>query len=483
VVIDAPNPRLGIITTGKSYLDVRQAFDDLGIDDALAAEIGIRLYKVGMVWPLESEGVRRFAEGLEEILVVEEKRQLIEYQLKEELYNWREDVRPRVIGKFDEKGEWALPNGRWLLPASGRAVAGADRPRHRRPHRPALHLAAHPRAPGLAEAKEASALAGDPGGAHALLLPGLPAQHLDLRARGLPRAGRHRLPLHGAVDEPRHRHLFAHGRRRRGLDGPGALHRAAARFRQPRRRHLLPLRLAGDTRCGGRLQRLAPRRSKGVTYKILYNDAVAMTGGQPVDGNLTVPQIATQLHAEGVHHVVVVTDGTPRAYGHPDLPHGVPMRHRDELDAIQRDMRECPGVSAIIYDQTCAAEKRRRRKRGKMIDPPRRLFINEAVCEGCGDCGVQSNCLAVVPVETELGRKRAIDQSACNKDYSCEKGFCPSFVSVIGGSVRKGRGAAVPGRRPIPSPCRQRRLLRRRPRPTTSSSPASAAPAWSRSAP
>ena len=191
--------------------------------------------------------------------------------------------------------------------------------------------------------------------------------------------------------------------------------------------------------------RAAVASGVNLTYKILYNDAVAMTGGQPVDGNLTVPQIAYQLHAEGVHHVVVVTDGTPRAYGHPDLPHGVPIRHRDELDAIQRDMRECPGVSAIIYDQTCAAEKRRRRKRGKMVDPPRRLFINEAVCEGCGDCGVQSNCLAVVPVETEFGRKRAIDQSACNKDYSCANGFCPSFVSVLGGGVKKGRGLAGSG--------------------------------------
>ncbi len=191
--------------------------------------------------------------------------------------------------------------------------------------------------------------------------------------------------------------------------------------------------------------RAAVASGASLTYKILYNDAVAMTGGQPVDGNLTVPQIAAQLHAEGVHHVVVVTDGTPRAYGHPDLPHGVPIRHRDDLDAIQREMRECPGVSAIIFDQTCAAEKRRRRKRGKMIDPPRRLFINEAVCEGCGDCSVQSNCLALVPVETEFGRKRAIDQSACNKDYSCEKGFCPSFVSVIGGSVKKGRGLAQSG--------------------------------------
>ncbi len=188
--------------------------------------------------------------------------------------------------------------------------------------------------------------------------------------------------------------------------------------------------------------RAAVASGVNATYKILYNDAVAMTGGQPVDGSLTVPQIAAQLHAEGVHHVVIVTDGTARAYGPADLPHGVPIRHRDEFDAIQRDMRECPGVSAIIYDQTCAAEKRRRRKRGKMIDPPRRLYINEAVCEGCGDCGVQSNCLAVVPLETEFGRKRAIDQSACNKDYSCANGFCPSFVSVLGGGVKKGRGLA-----------------------------------------
>jgi indolepyruvate ferredoxin oxidoreductase len=186
--------------------------------------------------------------------------------------------------------------------------------------------------------------------------------------------------------------------------------------------------------------RAAVAAGVNATYKILYNDAVAMTGGQPVDGSLTVPQIAAQLHAEGVHHVVIVTDGSSRAYGPADLPHGVPIRHRDEMDVIQREMRECPGVSAILYDQTCAAEKRRRRKRGKMLDPPRRLFINQEVCEGCGDCGVQSNCLAIMPVETEFGRKRAIDQSACNKDYACAEGFCPSFVSVIGGRVKKGCG-------------------------------------------
>jgi indolepyruvate ferredoxin oxidoreductase len=176
-----------------------------------------------------------------------------------------------------------------------------------------------------------------------------------------------------------------------------------------------------------------------ITYKLLYNDAVAMTGGQPLDGTLTVPQLAVQLVAEGVGRIVVVTDGTERAYGKSDLPEGIEMRHRRELDAIQRELREVPGVTAIIYDQTCAAEKRRRRKRGKYPDPAVRVFINERVCEGCGDCGVQSNCMAVVPLETEYGRKRAIDQSACNKDYSCLDGLCPSFVTVEGGRLKKGR--------------------------------------------
>jgi indolepyruvate ferredoxin oxidoreductase len=445
VVIDSPNPRLGIITTGKSYLDVRQAFDDLGIDDDLAAELGIRLYKIGMVWPLESDGVRRFAEGLEEILVVEEKRQLIEYQLKEELYNWREDVRPRVIGKFDEKGEWALPNGRWLLPASGElspaqiARVIADRigqlsGRHFTSTRIRDRLA-------VIEAKERSeapviSIARTP-----FFCPGCPhntSTCVPEGSRALAGIGCHYMVLW----MNRATATFSH------MGGEGAAWMGQAPFTE--QRHVF-VNLGDGTyfHSGSLAIRAAVASGANITYKILYNDAVAMTGGQPHDGNLSVPQIARQLQAEGVGHIVIVTDGTnyanERAYSHADLPHGIPMRHRDDLDAIQRDMRECPGVSAIIYDQTCAAEKRRRRKRGKMIDPPRRLFINEAVCEGCGDCGVQSNCLAVVPVETEFGRKRAIDQSACNKDYSCEKGCCPSFVSVLGGSVKKGRGLAGSG--------------------------------------
>jgi len=432
VVIDAPNPRLGIITTGKSYLDVRQAFDDLGIDDALAAELGIRLYKVGMVWPLESEGVRRFAEGLEEILVVEEKRQLLEYQLKEELYNWREDVRPRVIGKFDEKGEWALPHGQWLLPAAGElspaqiARVIADRiGRYFTSPRIRERLV-------IIEAKQLSAMPAISIARTPNYCPGCPhntSTTVPDGSRALAGIGCHFMVLW--MD--RSTETFSH------MGGEGVAWLGQAPFTE--QRHVFANLGDGTYFHSGVLAvRAAVAAGVNITYKLLFNDAVAMTGGQAVEGGLTVPKIAAQLQAEGVNHLVVVVSDELRHYTRADLPHGVPIRHRDELDAIQHELRDCPGVSAIIYDQTCAAEKRRRRKRGKLIDPPHRLFINEAVCEGCGDCSVKSNCLAVVPVETEFGRKRAIDQSACNKDYSCAKGFCPSFVSVIGGRLRHGQG-------------------------------------------
>ena len=439
IVIDTPASgtpaRLGIITTGKSYLDVRQALDDLGIDDQLAAELGIRLYKVGMVWPLEPEGVRQFAQGLEEILVVEEKRQLIEYQLKEELYNWREDVRPRVIGKFDEKGEWALPHGNWLLPAAGElspaqiARVIADRiGRHFTSTRIRDRLA-------VIEAKEQATSRVIPIARTPFFCPGCPhntSTKVPEGSEALAGIGCHYMVLWMNRNTATYSHM----------GGEGVAWLGQAPFTE--RRHVF-VNLGDGTYFHSGLLAIRAAVAGGVnaTYKILYNDAVAMTGGQPVDGTLTVPQIAAQLHAEGVSRIVVVTDGSPRAYSPADLPHGVPIRHRDDMDAIQRELRECLGISAIIYDQTCAAEKRRRRKRGKMIDPPRRLFINQDVCEGCGDCGVQSNCLAIIPVETEFGRKRAIDQSACNKDYSCAEGFCPSFVSVVGGKLRKGRGLAA----------------------------------------
>ena len=435
IVIDSPNPRLGIITCGKSYLDVRQAFDDLGIDDQLAAEIGIRLYKVGMVWPLESEGVRHFAEGLGEILVVEEKRQLIEYQLKEELYNWpghEGDVRPRVIGKFDEKGEWAQPYGDWLLPACGELtpamiarVIAARIGRYVTSDRIKARLA-------FLEAKE-----------RALEKSVIPIQRIPHFCSGCPHNTSTRVPegsraLAGigchfmATWMNRSTETFSH------MGGEGVAWIGQAPFTETR--HVFANLGDGTYFHSGLLAiRQAVAAGHPITYKILYNDAVAMTGGQPVDGSLSVPQIARQLEAEGVAKIVVVTDGTERAYGPSDLPRGVPMRHRDELDLIQKELREYPGVSALIYDQTCAAEKRRRRKRGQFPDPARRVFINEAVCEGCGDCSEKSNCLAVAPVDTEFGRKRAIDQSACNKDYTCLNGFCPSFVTIEGGQLRKGR--------------------------------------------
>ncbi|HRP95809.1 MAG TPA: indolepyruvate ferredoxin oxidoreductase family protein [Rhodocyclaceae bacterium] len=436
-VIDSPKPRLGIITAGKSYLDVRQALDDLGIDEQLAAEIGLRVYKVGMVWPLEADGVRHFAEGLDEILVIEEKRQFLEYQLKEELYNWREDVRPRVIGKFDEKGEWALPHSEWLLPAAGELtpamiarVIAARIARFHTSDRIKARLA-------FLEAKEA-----------ALAKPHPSIQRVPHYCSGCPHNTSTRVPegsraiagigCHYMATwlSPDTTQTFCQ------MGGEGVPWVGQSPFTKTR--HVFANLGDGTYMHSGILAiRAAVAAKVNITYKILYNDAVAMTGGQPHDGPLTVPIIARQLAAEGVNHIVVVTDGTARAYGVADLPHGVPMRHRDELDAVQREMREIPGVSAIIYDQTCAAEKRRRRKRGTFPDPARRVVINDLVCEGCGDCSEKSNCMSVVPVDTEFGRKREIDQSACNKDYSCLKGFCPSFVTVEGGRLRKGKATQV----------------------------------------
>jgi len=444
VVIDSPQARLGIVTSGKSYLDVRQAFDDLGIDAALAAKIGIRLYKIGMVWPLEAEGVRQFAEGLDEILVVEEKRQLLEYQLKEELYNWREDVRPRVIGKFDEKGEWAqlrkedgtVDHGDWLLPAAGeltpamiaRVIASriarvytSDRIKARLAFLEAKEQALDARVfsidrvPTFCSGCPHNTSTHVPEGSRALA--GIGCHYMvtwmpERRTGTFTQMGGEGVPWVGQApftDEP---HIFAN------LGDGTYFHSGYLAIRQ------------------------AVAAKVNITYKILFNDAVAMTGGQPHDGDLSVPKIVRQLQAEGVGQIVVVTDGSDRAYGPADLPH-VPVRHRDELDTIQRELRECPGVTALIYDQTCAAEKRRRRKRGTYPDPARRVFINEAVCEGCGDCGVASNCMSIMPVETEFGRKRQIDQSSCNKDYSCLNGFCPSFVTIEGGRLRKGVAMAA----------------------------------------
>ena len=465
--IEGKNDRFGLIASGKAYNDTRQALLDLGLDDATCQHVGIRLHKVGVVWPLEAQLTREFATGLQEILVVEEKRQVIEYQLKEELYNWRADVRPVVVGKFNDVqgtaadgiygsgGEWSMPNptANTLLRANAdltpaiiaRAIAlrlkklGIDADTSARID---AHLA-------ILDAKERSMIELEtkgvqgaerqpwfcsgcphntstkvPEGSRAMAGIGchFMAVWMDRSTVGFTQMGGEGVPWVGQQPFSHDQHMFAN------LGDGTYFHSGLLAVRQS---------IAAGV---------------NITYKILYNDAVAMTGGQQVgerpEGH-SVVQIAMSMKAEGAAKIVVVTD-EPEKYDGVALADGVAVRHREELDATQREFREIKGTTVIIYDQTCATEKRRRRKRGTMVDPAKRVVINELVCEGCGDCGVQSNCLSVEPLETEFGRKRQINQSTCNKDMSCVKGFCPSFVTVEGGSFKK--KAAPKADSGVPSP-------------------------------
>ncbi|MBL8511509.1 MAG: indolepyruvate ferredoxin oxidoreductase family protein, partial [Betaproteobacteria bacterium] len=432
VTIGAPGrpARLGIIASGKSYLDVLQALEDLGIDERHAAEVGLRVMKVGMPWPLEPTGVREFATGLEEILVVEEKRQLIEYQLKEQLYNWRDDVRPRVIGKYDEHGEWEMARSEWLLPAAGELTpAMIARVIARRISKFHTSQIIEARLKFL-EAKEA-----------ALAKPRASAKRIPYFCSGCPHNTSTRVPEGSKALAGIGCHYMAVWIRPEQtmtftqMGGEGVPWVGIQPFTDTK--HVFANLGDGTYFHSGLLAiRAAVAAKVNITYKILFNDAVAMTGGQPVDGPLTVPLITEQVHAEGVVRTVVVTD-EPDKYQGIALAPGVTVHHRDELDGLQRELRDTAGCTVLVYDQTCAAEKRRRRKRGTFPDPTKRVVINEAVCEGCGDCGKKSNCLSVVPLETEFGRKRMIDQSSCNKDFSCVNGFCPSFVTVEGGQLKK----------------------------------------------
>ncbi|OWY41116.1 indolepyruvate ferredoxin oxidoreductase [Xenophilus sp. AP218F] len=435
VMLDSAKPRLGIITCGKSYLDVMQALDDLGIDEKLAADIGLRIFKVGMVWPLEPEGVRDFAQGLDEILVIEEKRQIIEYQLKEQLYNWRDDVRPRVVGKFAEKGEWALPHGDWLLPAAGeltpamiaRAIAS----------RLALIFDSpviHDRLKFYDE-KEAQ-----------LVKPRESIARVPHYCSGCPHNTSTKLPEGSRAVAGIGCHYMAHWispentKTFTQMGGEGITWLGQAPFTATK--HIFTNLGDGTYFHSGILAiRAAVAGKVNITYKILYNDAVAMTGGQHVDGYLDVPMMTRQLAAEGVKRIVITSDDPDKYQNAQGLAAGIDVFHRRELDRVQRELRDTEGVTVLIHDQTCAAEKRRRRKRGEFPDPARRAFINERICEGCGDCSQKSGCLSVLPVETPLGRKRKIDQSSCNKDYSCVEGFCPSFVTVEGGKLKKSAGS------------------------------------------
>ena len=440
-----PPARFGIITTGKSFGDTMQALADLGIDEKVARDIGLRVYKVAMSWPLEPQGARRFAEGLEEILVVEEKRQLIEYQIKEELYNWKEGVRaPRVVGKFDDNGEWSRaagqPAGTWLLPAHYE-------------HSPAI--VARAIAQRLAKLNMVSSLGSQfkerlaflDFKEKALAKPRVTALRQPYFCSGCPHNTSTRVPEGSratagigchfmAVWMNRSTATFTH------MGAEGAPWIGQAPFTDEK--HIFANLGDGTYFHSGLLAiRAAVAAKVNMTYKILFNDAVAMTGGQRHDGPLDPAIISRQVAAEGVKPIVVVTDEPDKYPAGTDWAPGVTVRHRDELDTVQKELRECPGVSALIYDQTCASEKRRRRKRGTYPDPAKRAVINEMVCEGCGDCSVKSNCLSVEPLETEYGRKRKINQSTCNKDFSCVKGFCPSFVTVEGGRLRKGKSAVA----------------------------------------
>ncbi|MDA0997403.1 MAG: indolepyruvate ferredoxin oxidoreductase family protein [Proteobacteria bacterium] len=439
ITLDSPTPRFGIAATGKSYMDVLQALDDLGIGERQAAEIGLRLFKITMPWPLERDSVRHFAEGLEEILVVEEKRAVIENQLKEQLYNWREDVRPRVIGKFDENRNWILPSAGELTPARIARVIAA-------------RIARFHSSPKIAERLEfldrKEAVLAQPAASAAKRIPyfcsGCPhntSTQVPDGSRAAAGIGCHYM----AIWMDRRTETFTH------MGGEGANWIGQAPFTTTP--HIFANIGDGTYFHSGILAiRAAVASGANITYKILYNDAVAMTGGQAHDGQLDPVRISNQVRAEGVERIVVVTD-EPEKYGPgAGFAPETTVHHRDDLDAVQRDIRTVPGVSVLIYDQTCAAEKRRRRKRGRYPDPARRVFINEDVCEGCGDCGVASNCVAVVPKETELGRKRAIDQSACNKDFSCLKGFCPSFVTVEGAEPKQGRGVGHVPFQTLPDP-------------------------------
>jgi len=430
-VIDGPKRRFGIVTCGKSYLDVRQALEDLGITEDYAREIGISVYKVAMTWPLEREGMRAFAEGLEEILVVEEKRALIENQLKEQLYNWRADIRPRVIGKFDENGVWQLPSNDELTPARiARVIAGrigrfltSPRIEERLKFLEAKEKQLQSNGAGIRRMPyfcsgcphNTSTIV--PDGSRALAGIGCHymVQWMDRRTDTFTQMGGEGVPWVGQAPFTDEKHVFANL-------GDGTYYHSG----------FLAIRMAIAAKVN-------------ITYKILFNDAVAMTGGQPVDGPITVPGIAHQVSGEGVETIAIVSDEPEKYPSGGAFPPGTTIHDRKELDAVQRRLRDLKGVTVIIYDQTCAAEKRRRRKRGTFPDPAKRAFINELVCEGCGDCSTKSNCLSVIPKETELGRKRMIDQSSCNKDFSCVTGFCPSFVTVHGGAPRRGKPVDAAG--------------------------------------
>jgi indolepyruvate ferredoxin oxidoreductase len=431
LVFDSPRRGLGIVTSGKAYLDVREALRELGITQARARDLGIRLYKVGVVWPLETSGALAFGRGHEEVLVIEEKRPVIEEQLTHAFYHVPAPDRPRITGKMDDRGrqlksshgELSVNQAIDIIANRVQAVGLADDRlkeritalQSRRGQliqlpttnliRTAYFCSGCPHNTSTRTIEGSMAFTGV--GCYGLVPMLMPDRKTEWAAQ-MGAEGSLWVGLHNFID-------IAHAFQNLG-DGT-YFHSGILAVRQ------------------------AVAVKANITYKMLYNDAVAMTGGQPIDGQLSVEDMANQLYWEGVRPIVIVTDEPDKYPATVSWPQGTTIRHRKELELVQQELQQVKGVSALIYDQTCAAEKRRRRKRNQFPNPPKRVFINQEVCEGCGDCNKKSNCMSVQPLDTEFGRKRKIDQSNCNKDFSCLEGFCPSFVAVHGGGPRKGEAA------------------------------------------
>ncbi|MFC4667301.1 indolepyruvate ferredoxin oxidoreductase family protein [Seohaeicola nanhaiensis] len=426
-IYDTDKAHFGFVTTGKGHLDLMEALRLLGLDDAACRRLGIDIYKVGMVWPLALRDALRFVNGKTEVMVIEEKRGIIESQFKEYFYDWPGDKPERMVGKFDEDGAPLVPwtgelSPRLLAPLIARRldkhfpeeglVARAARLTETPP--PVLNVAGATRTPYFCSGCPHNTSTKVPEGSRAASGIGchVMASWMDRSTDGYAQMGGEGVPFVAASRFTGNGHIF------QNLGEGTWYHSGSLAIRQ------------------------AVAAGTNITYKILYNDAVAMTGGQPVDGPVSVLGIAQTCRAEGVQRIALVSDDIGK-FSTTDFPPGTTFHDRAALDTVQRELREVAGVSVLIYEQTCATEKRRRRKRGTMEDPQRFAFINDLVCEGCGDCSMESNCLSVEPLETEFGRKRKINLSTCNKDFSCLNGFCPSFVTVEGATRRKTRGADI----------------------------------------
>ncbi len=435
---DTEKPRLAIVSAGKAYQDVRQAVVELGWSAAQLAEMGIRIAKVGMTWPLDPEFVRALAQGVDAILVVEEKRPLLEEQIKSILYDLNLDKKPKVIGKALgaptyglERTARVFPNNAEISPAIVAKVL-LDVMLMLQPDcgLQAISLPG-PKAPGSAQ-RNASFCSGCPHNRSTKVIEG---------SRALAGIGCHTIAM---LNNPRTTGTVSH------MGGEGAMWLGQQPFTDEP--HVFANMGDGTFFHSGFLAiRQAVAAKVPMTYKLLVNGFVSMTGGQPVDGELTVPQTIRELLAEGVSEVVLVSD-EPGKYANANLPAEVKVHHRDDMELVQRRLREQKGVTVLVYEQPCATERRRLRKRGKWADPAKRSFINAAVCEGCGDCGTVSNCLSIEPMETPLGRKRQINQNSCNKDFTCVEGFCPSFVSVHGGALRKPAKVSSQSSAALPEP-------------------------------